>query len=96
MNVLITGGAGFIGSHLAAHHLELNDSVYVVDDFSAGRMENINPFLSNPNFKFEKADLCFWRHLPEIVWSQGLPRRCSECRVSLKKEGYSHQIIPGS
>ena len=67
MNVLITGGAGFIGSHLAAHHLELNDSVYVVDDFSAGRMENINPFLSNPNFKFEKADLCHWQNINNAV-----------------------------
>lgn len=67
MNVLITGGAGFIGSHLAAHHLSLNDSVYVVDDFSAGRMENINPFISNPNFKFDNADVGHWTNIKEAV-----------------------------
>lgn len=70
MNVLITGGAGFIGSHLAAHHLQLGDNVYVVDDFSAGRMENINPFLTNPNFKYEKMDVSDWPGINEAVtWS---------------------------
>ncbi|MEE4599810.1 MAG: GDP-mannose 4,6-dehydratase, partial [Desulfobacteraceae bacterium] len=41
MRVLITGGAGFIGSHLAEAHLEKGDDVYVIDDLSTGSMDNI-------------------------------------------------------
>ena len=41
MRVLITGGAGFIGSHLAEAYLEKGDEVYIVDDLSTGSMENI-------------------------------------------------------
>ena len=39
--VLITGGAGFVGSHVARAHLELGDEVCILDDLSAGRTENI-------------------------------------------------------
>ncbi|MCG8525948.1 MAG: GDP-mannose 4,6-dehydratase [Opitutales bacterium] len=42
MKVLITGGAGFIGSHLAERYLELGHKVYVIDDLSTGRTENIS------------------------------------------------------
>ncbi len=41
MRVLITGGAGFIGSHLAEAYLEKGDEVYIVDDLTTGSMENI-------------------------------------------------------
>ena len=41
MRVLITGGAGFIGSHLVDHHLERGDEVVVVDDFSTGSRHNL-------------------------------------------------------
>ncbi|MCF8077817.1 MAG: GDP-mannose 4,6-dehydratase [Desulfobacterales bacterium] len=41
MRILITGGAGFIGSHLAERYLERGDEVYVVDDLSTGSLENI-------------------------------------------------------
>ena len=41
MKVLITGGAGFIGSHLAEKYLERGDDVYIVDDLSTGVLENI-------------------------------------------------------
>ncbi len=39
--VLITGGAGFIGSHVADAHLERGDRVWIVDDLSSGRLENV-------------------------------------------------------
>ena len=41
MKILITGGAGFIGSHLAEAHLNKGDDVYIIDDLSTGSMENI-------------------------------------------------------
>jgi UDP-glucose 4-epimerase len=47
MRVLITGGAGFIGSHLAEKHLERGDEVYIIDDLSTGAMENIRSSMPN-------------------------------------------------
>jgi nucleoside-diphosphate-sugar epimerase len=44
MRYLITGGAGFIGSHLVEHLLERGEDVVVLDDFSTGRRENLAPF----------------------------------------------------
>jgi UDP-glucose 4-epimerase len=42
MRVLITGGAGFIGSHLAEAYLKRGDEVYIIDDLSTGSLDNIN------------------------------------------------------
>lgn len=50
MRVLITGGAGFIGSHLAEEYLEKGDEVYVLDDLSTGSMDNLKPFLEDERF----------------------------------------------
>jgi UDP-glucose 4-epimerase len=52
MRVLITGGAGFIGSHLAEHLLANGHSVYVVDDLSTGRIENILHLKEHPRFHY--------------------------------------------
>jgi len=49
-NILITGGAGFIGSALIKRLLDQKYKVTVIDDFSTGRKENIEGFLSNKNF----------------------------------------------
>jgi UDP-glucose 4-epimerase len=51
-HTLITGGAGFIGSHLAEALLSRGDRVTVVDDLSTGRFENIAPLTKNPSFSF--------------------------------------------
>ena len=42
---LVTGGAGFIGSHLVENLVEVGASVRVLDDFSTGRRQNLEPFL---------------------------------------------------
>src|SRR6185369_4230138 len=52
MRVLITGGAGFIGSHLAERHLERADEVYVLDDLSTGSINNIDHIRANPRFNY--------------------------------------------
>lgn len=51
MKILITGGAGFIGSHLAERLLAEGNHVHVIDNLSTGRLDNIASFKDNPNFK---------------------------------------------
>ena len=52
MRVLITGGAGFIGSHLADAYLKRGDEVCVIDDLSTGRIENIQHLKGQPRFEY--------------------------------------------
>jgi len=49
---LITGGAGFIGSHLCEYFLNHGHQVLCMDNYSTGANENIGPFLKNPRFRF--------------------------------------------
>lgn len=52
MKILITGGAGFIGSHLAEALIEQGDEVFIIDDLSTGSVENIEHLQSNPRFHY--------------------------------------------
>jgi UDP-glucose 4-epimerase len=52
MKVFITGGAGFIGSHMAEALLDRGDAVMVLDDLSTGRMENIDHLIDRPGFEY--------------------------------------------
>jgi UDP-glucose 4-epimerase len=52
MNILITGGAGFIGSHLAEKLLEMGHSVSVIDNLSTGEFSNIRHLVKNNNFSY--------------------------------------------
>jgi UDP-glucose 4-epimerase len=52
LRVLITGGAGFIGSHLADAYLQRGDEVLVIDDLSTGTIENIRHLKENPSFHY--------------------------------------------
>ncbi len=59
---LITGGAGFIGSHLADALLTMGHRVLAIDDLSTGRLENIEHLRGHPDFHFARASI-----LDEIV-----------------------------
>ncbi|WBX74778.1 SDR family oxidoreductase [Tenacibaculum pacificus] len=56
-NILITGGAGFIGSNLVAYFLEKKYKVTVLDNFSTGYHHNIEPFFNNPDFNLIEGDI---------------------------------------
>jgi UDP-glucose 4-epimerase len=67
MKVLITGGAGFIGSHMAERLLERGDEVYVVDDLSTGAIENIQHLKTHPNFTYYIEGVGETRLMAELV-----------------------------
>lgn len=57
MNVLVTGGAGFIGSHLCDALHERGHNITVVDNLVLGRIENIRHLIGQPRFKFAQVDI---------------------------------------
>jgi UDP-glucuronate decarboxylase len=57
--VLITGGAGFIGSHMCDRLLERGDEVLCVDNFFTGTRRNVHHLLSHPRFELTRHDICF-------------------------------------
>ncbi len=67
MKILITGGAGFIGSHLAERHLELGDEVYVIDDLSTGSIANIHHLKIHPQFSYHIDSVTNTRLMTELV-----------------------------
>ena len=82
---LVTGGAGFIGSHLTGRLLELGHEVTVLDDLSTGRIENLDHVKDHPNFKFRQASITDPVALADVVPGnrRGLPHggggRCAAC-----------------
>jgi UDP-glucuronate decarboxylase len=59
MRILVTGGAGFLGSHLADRLLEMGHEVVVADNFYTGSKENIAHLLNNPKFELVRHDVTF-------------------------------------
>ena len=72
MRNLITGGAGFIGSHLAEELLKRKEEVVVIDNLSTGNMENIEHLKSNPKFSF---------HIDTIMNEELMKRLIKNCDV---------------
>ncbi len=54
---LVTGGAGFIGSHLSERLLELGHEVTILDDLSTGRRENLNHIENHPRLKIRTGSI---------------------------------------
>ncbi len=79
--ILVTGGAGFIGSNLTEALLKLNNEVICLDNFATGKKENITPFLTNPNYTLIEGDI----------------RNISDCKLAVKGVDYVlHQAALGS
>src|SRR5262245_30431669 len=67
MRVLITGGAGFIGSHLAERHLKRGDEVFIIDDLSTGSIENIEHIKRNPKVTYFIDTVAHFQLTAELV-----------------------------
>ena len=79
--ILITGGAGFIGSNLCESLLDLNNEVVCLDNFTTGKRENLTSFLKNPNFTLMEGDI----------------RNLQDCMSATKEVDYVlHQAALGS
>ena len=57
LKYMVTGGSGFIGSHIVEELLARGNKVIIIDNISTGRIENIEPFLSNKNLKFVNGSI---------------------------------------
>ena len=79
--ILVTGGAGFIGSNLCEALLENGNTVRCLDNFATGKRENIEPLLENPNFELIEGDI----------------RNLNDCRNACEGVDYVlHQAALGS
>lgn len=64
--VLVTGGAGFIGSHLSGRLIRENAKVIVFDNLSTGNLDNIKEFRSSSHFKFIKGDVNKYKDIKKV------------------------------
>ena len=67
MRIVVTGGAGFLGSHLCNALIERGEVVVCVDDLSTGIMDNIADLTGHRRFRFIEADVCDGLDLPGPV-----------------------------
>jgi UDP-glucose 4-epimerase len=66
-HILVTGGAGFIGSHLVERLLADGKTVVIIDDFSTGNLENLRSFRKNPRLKIVRAKISGCKELPKLT-----------------------------
>jgi dTDP-glucose 4,6-dehydratase len=67
MRVVVTGGAGFLGSHLAETLLDRGDDVVVIDNLVTGSLANIDHLFANERFTFQHHDVSNFVHVPGAV-----------------------------
>lgn len=70
-NILVTGGAGFIGSHFVEVALRRGLSVTVLDNLSTGNLDYLSPYLSDSQFEFVKGDIRRRSEVADVVKQAG-------------------------
>jgi UDP-glucose 4-epimerase len=95
---VITGGAGFIGSHIAKHLIEKNHDVIIVDNLSRGRLENLSKI--KEQIEFKKMDILDFNLLKDIISnSDGIFHQAALTSVPesfLQKEKYHNVNVKGT
>jgi len=95
---VITGGAGFIGSHIAKHLVEKNHDVVVVDNLSRGRLENLSKI--KEQIEFKKMDILDFDSLKDVISnSDGIFHQAALTSVPesfLQKEKYHNVNVRGT
>ena len=98
MKFVITGGAGFIGSHIAKHLIEKNHDVIIVDNLSRGRLENLSKI--KEQIEFKKMDILDFNLLKDIISnSDGIFHQAALTSVPesfLQKEKYHNVNVKGT
>lgn len=94
-NIMITGGAGFIASHLGARLLSEGNRVVAVDNFTLGSREHVQKNLQNPNFKLIEQDASDVDALEKIIRDEKIDRiyhlaANSDIQKSAKDPGIDH------
>lgn len=85
MKILVTGGAGFIGSHIVDKLLEKNYQVKILDDFSTGAMKNIEQHIANSNLEIQTG---------YVTKIEDVDQACSDVSIICHQAGYVS--VPGS
>lgn len=67
MQILVTGGAGFIGSHLCERLVQRGHNVSVIDDLSTGRLSNLDSVINEQDFKFTKGSILNMELLASLI-----------------------------
>ena len=98
MKFVITGGAGFIGSHIAKHLVEKNHDVVIVDNLSRGRLENLSKI--KEQIEFKKMDILDFDSLKDVISnSDGIFHQAALTSVPesfLQKEKYHNVNVKGT
>ena len=98
MKFVITGGAGFIGSHIAKHLVEKNHDVIIVDNLSRGRLENLSKI--KEQIEFKKMDILDFNLLKEVIFnSDGIFHQAALTSVPesfTQKEKYHDVNVKGT
>ena len=98
MKFVITGGAGFIGSHIAKHLVEKNHDVTVIDNLSRGRLENLSKI--KEEIVFRKMDILDFDSLKEVIFnSDGIFHQAALTSVPesfTQKEKYHNVNVKGT
>ena len=84
--ILITGGAGFIGSHLCKTLINENHYIICLDNLLTGSINNISELMNHPNFEFVKHDIIepYYRDGINEIYNLVYPKDTSERKTDIK------------